>query len=79
MVRPDLPPDLPRERGEREDVLAGAVQVSGDLRELLAQGVQDPVELRAGRVRVRVVIDAVQQCFTPPHADFGVAAIKLAA
>jgi hypothetical protein len=39
VVRPHLAPELAGERGERQHVGAGGVEVRGHLRELLAQGV----------------------------------------
>jgi hypothetical protein len=36
VVGPDLPPDLAGEGGEREDVVAGVVEVRGGLRQSLA-------------------------------------------
>ena len=47
--------------GEGQDVGAGGVQVRGDLRQLLLQGVQDPAELGVHRSGVGLVIDRVQQ------------------
>ena len=38
VVRPDLAPDLLGERGEGEDVVAGAVEVVGNRGELLGSG-----------------------------------------
>ena len=48
VVGPDLPPDLFRERGEREQVGPGLVEMVGDRGQLLGQGVDDPVELYVG-------------------------------
>jgi hypothetical protein len=48
VVGPHLPPDLLREGRERQDG-AGLVEVGRDLRELLAQAVEDPAELGADR------------------------------
>jgi hypothetical protein len=41
VVGPDLAPDFLGERGERRDVSAGGVEVLGDGRELLGEGVED--------------------------------------
>jgi hypothetical protein len=57
VVRPDLPPDLLRERGEREDVDAGGLEVVGDVREFLADGVDEPVVLAVDGVGVGLVVD----------------------
>ena len=80
VVRPDLAPDLLGERGERQDVGAGVLEVLGDGGELLVQGVDDPVELGVHGVGVGLVVDRVQQRLDPrPQLDFGVALIRLAA
>jgi hypothetical protein len=55
-------PDFLRESRERQDVRAGFVEVGRDLRELLAEAVEDPAELGADRVGAGLVIDRVQQC-----------------
>ena len=61
IVRPDLAPHLLRERGERQQVRPGAVEVLGHPRELLAQRVEDPVELGVHGRGVGLVVDRVQQ------------------
>jgi hypothetical protein len=45
VVAPDLASDCLREAGEGEDVSAGRVEVSGQLRELVVERVQDTAEL----------------------------------
>jgi hypothetical protein len=70
-VGPDLAPDLLGERGEREHVGAGGVEVFGHLRELLGEGVQDPIVLRGNGFRVRLVMDRVQQGLDPRPAGLG--------
>ena len=45
VVRPDLAPDVAGEHGERQHVAASSVEVVGDARELVGEGVEDPVEL----------------------------------
>ena len=57
VVRPDLAPDLVREAGEREQVLAGVVEVLGGVGELRGDGVDDPAELVAHRGGVGLVED----------------------
>jgi hypothetical protein len=49
VVAPDLAPDLAREGGEGQDVVAGVVQVRGGLRELRLQGRHDLGVLGANR------------------------------
>jgi hypothetical protein len=47
--------------------------------QLAGQGLDDPVELGADRVRVGLVVDRVQQPLTQGHDDFAVVAIRFAA
>ena len=70
IVRPDLPPELLREAGEREDVRAGGVEVLGDRGQLLGEGVDEPVELGVHGVGVGLVVDRVQQCLDPCPGRF---------
>ena len=65
VVRPDLSPDLLREGGEGEDVRADFLEVLGDRRELLVQGIDDSVELGVHGLGVGLVVDRVQQRLDP--------------
>src|SRR4051812_42258886 len=57
----DLAPDLLGEGGEGQHVGAGGLEVLGDLRQFVGQGVQDPVELGVHGGGVGLVVDRVQQ------------------
>jgi hypothetical protein len=77
VVGPDLSPDRFRERGEREDVGAGVVEVFGDRRKLVGQRVEDAVELGGDGVGVGLVIDRVQQRLDPSPGALRAAAGRL--
>jgi hypothetical protein len=62
---------LLRERGEREHVGAGALEVLGDLGQFVGQRVQHAVELGVHRAGVGLVIDRVQQRPDPRPARLG--------
>ena len=66
-VRPDLFPQLLRERGEREDVRPGRVEVAEGLRELVFESVKDQVELGVHRVGIELVIHGVEQRLLDPR------------
>jgi hypothetical protein len=61
VVGPDLPPDLAGEGGEREDVLAGVVQVRGSSRELRLKSGHDLGVLGADRRGVGLLEDGADQ------------------
>src|SRR3954454_4523660 len=61
IVAPDLPPDLLGEGGEGQHVGAGGLQVLGDSRQLVGQGVEDPIELGVHGGGVGLLVDRVQQ------------------
>ncbi len=61
VVRPDLPPDLPREGGEGQQVVLGGVQVGCGLGEFGLQRVQDVPHLCLDRVGVGLFEDRPQQ------------------
>ena len=65
VVGPDLTPDLLGEDSEREDLLAGGLEVGRDLRELVVQAVQDPVELGIDGVGVVLVLAKLFDCGSP--------------
>ncbi|SQD97456.1 hypothetical protein FMEAI12_4110031 [Parafrankia sp. Ea1.12] len=52
---PDLPPDLPRVGGEREEIRFRVGEMVGNLREFLGECIDDPVELHADLSRGGVV------------------------
>jgi hypothetical protein len=66
VVGPNPPPDLLRQRCEREYVGPGLFEVVGHDWELLGQGVDHPVELGGHRLGVGPVVDRVQQRLDPP-------------
>ena len=65
VVRPDLPPQVLRIGGERQDVGPGVLEVGRDGGEFVGQGVDDAVELSVDGVGVGLVIDRVQQGLHP--------------
>ena len=65
VVRPDLAPDLFRERGEGEDVGAGASRCSATAGSFSARASSDSVELGVHGLGVGLVIDRVQHRLHP--------------
>jgi len=61
VVAPDLAPDLAGEGGERQDVVAGLVQVRGGLRELRLESGHDLGVLGADRGGVGLLEDGPHQ------------------
>jgi len=61
VVRPDLAPDLFGERGERQQVRAGGLEVLCDFGELDGQRVDDPIILCNNRLRIGLVECGMQQ------------------
>jgi len=70
VVGPDLSPQFFGERGEREDVGAGGLEVVDDRGEFVGKSVQDPVELLVHRVFVGLVVDRMQQRLHPGPGRF---------
>jgi hypothetical protein len=71
VVAPDLPPDLAGERGERQDVLAGVVQVGRRGRKLGLQRGDDLGVLGAHRRRVGLLEDGPDQGGHPRLGGLG--------
>lgn len=69
IIGPELTPDLLREAGEREHVSPGSLEVLGHFRELLREGVQDPVERGVDGVRVRMIAHFVDSGHRPADTD----------
>src|ERR1700685_1404298 len=65
VVGPDPPPDLAGEGGERQDVLAGVVEMGGRGRQLGLQRGDDLGVLGPDRGRVRLLEDGPDQCRHP--------------
>ena len=57
VIRPDLGPHVPRERGERQDLGPGAIEVIMDCWQLGLDVVQQTVELGVDTGCIRLVID----------------------
>ena len=61
VVRPNLAPDLFGERGERQQLGAGTIEVLGHLRKFVRQRVEHPIILGHNRFSVRLIEDRMQQ------------------
>jgi hypothetical protein len=71
VVRPDLPPDFAGEGGERQDVLAGLVQMRGSGRQLGLERGDDLGVLGPDRGRVRLLEDGADQGGDPRLGGLG--------
>ena len=76
VVRPDLAPDLLGERGERQQVRAGLLEVGGDLRELVSQRTDDPIYWAATDSASGWSNTECSSVRTHGHDAFGVIAIR---
>jgi hypothetical protein len=71
VVRPDLPPDLPRERGDGQQFVAGVIEVFGGCRQPLRDRGHRPLVLGADAVGVGLVEDGAHQGGDPSLCCLG--------
>jgi hypothetical protein len=78
VVRPDLPPQVRRVGGERQDVGSSLLEVGYDGGKLVGQRVHDPLELGLHGISIGLVVHAVPR-LTDPHDALGVTDMRFAA